>query len=135
MQLITTVHRAHQAIKDICLKTLTDKEVTPTQLVVLMALAEHEYNTQRELIAATGIDRSTMTDVLARLGRKGLVVRKTLRRDARAKTPRITHQGRMVVVRSAVAIPRIEAELVARMPELRSLRQQVRQVGKMKKAA
>lgn len=133
MHLITTIHRAHQAVKDVMSTMLTDEGVTPTQLIVLHALAENEYPNQSKLVLATGIDRSTMTDVITRLARNGYIVRRQMRRDARVKTPRITHKGRMVVVRSMVSIPRIEAEVQARIPEVRALRQQLG--GKMKKAA
>lgn len=132
MHLITNIHRVSQGAKDVLTSILESEGVTTTQLIVLHALAEREYDKQTELVVDTGIDRSTMTDVINRLIRQGLVVRKSLRRDARAKSPRITHKGRMLVVRAMVAIPRIEAEIQARYPEVRALR---RLGSKLKRAA
>ncbi len=131
MYLITTIHKAHQAVRDV-FNDVSEGGPTPTQLIVLAALAEREYTTQGELCRATGVDRSTMTDVISRLVRLHYVTRKQLRRDARVKTPRITPRGRGVVNHAMLSVPRIEAELQARMPELRSLRTTA---PKIKKAA
>jgi DNA-binding MarR family transcriptional regulator len=131
VQLIVSIHKAHQAVKDICAEMLADEDVTPTQLILLNALYEQPYDKQIELAEVTGIDRSTMTDVIGRLAKKGLVSSSRLRRDDRAKVTKITPKGASIVARARVSIPRIEAELQARYPGLRALRQ----TGKPKKVA
>jgi DNA-binding MarR family transcriptional regulator len=57
----------------------------------------------------TGIDRSTMTDVISRLRRKGLIQRRRNRRDARAFSVSLTDDGRRLlgaVVPVAIGVDR-----------------------------
>lgn len=92
------------------------RHVTPRQLVVLTELANAESVTQTALVECTGIDRSTMTGVLERLMRKGLVQRRRSRDDARVYSIRITEKGREVLQLVAPSLKRIDDLLLANMP-------------------
>jgi DNA-binding MarR family transcriptional regulator len=92
------------------------RHVTSRQLVVLTELANAESVTQTALVECTGIDRSTMTGVLERLMRKGLLQRRRSRADARVYSIRITEKGREVLQLVAPSAKRIEDLLLAHMP-------------------
>ena len=49
---------------------------------------------QTELVDKTGIDRSTLADLVARLLKKGLLQRKRTKEDARANSIRLSAAGR-----------------------------------------
>lgn len=68
--------------------------VTLRQSVVLAAIAEAEGRSQSELVKATGVDRSTLADMIARMERKGLITRMKAHGDARAKAVSLTSVGR-----------------------------------------
>jgi len=48
-------------------------------------------------VDATGIDRSTLADVVRRLSKKGLLQRRRTREDARAYAVKLTDEGRRVL--------------------------------------
>ena len=62
--------------------------------------------TQTELVRATGIDRSTLADLVSRMTTKGLLDREKSTLDARAKAVRLSEQGQTAL---DAARPRVEA--------------------------
>lgn len=68
--------------------------VTADQFVVLSLLGEHGGCTQRELAGLSASDANTISAMLRRLERKGLVVRKDHPGDERAFTLQLTASGR-----------------------------------------
>ena len=102
------LHRASQAV-ELAFATWTRGKLTPRQLAVLMTIEESEGLNQTDLVERTGIDRSTMTDVISRLRRKGLIQRRRNRRDARAFSVSLTDDGRRLlgaVVPVAIGVDR-----------------------------
>jgi DNA-binding MarR family transcriptional regulator len=86
------LHRAGQLADSLFM--LGDSKITPRQLAILIAVAEDEGTNQAGLVARTGIDRSTMTDLVQRMQRKGLIQRQRTADDARADDIKLTEQGR-----------------------------------------
>ena len=58
-----------------------------------MTIAEEEGLTQTDLVDRTGIDRSTLADIVARLLSRGLIHRKRAKEDGRAYAIKLTSQG------------------------------------------
>lgn len=77
--------------------------VTPSQATVLLAVSGLEEPSQSDLVKDTGIDRSTMADVVKRLVKKGLIERKRNKEDARAYVLKLTHKGKEIAIRAGVA--------------------------------
>lgn len=100
------LHRAVQVALDIYADEFGAGAITQRQFAVLAAACEREGATQTELVRATGIDRSTMADMVARLIAKGLLERERSREDARANAVRLTLAGQAVL---AEARPKMEA--------------------------
>ncbi len=71
--------------------------LTPRQLAVLMTVAQNEGLSQTGLVDRTGIDRSTLADIVRRMQRKGLLQRRRTREDARAYAVKLTDEGRRVL--------------------------------------
>jgi DNA-binding MarR family transcriptional regulator len=61
---------------------------------VLCAVNAQEGLTQTQLVAATGIDRSTLAELVSRMATKGLLIREKAPGDARANAVRFTDEGR-----------------------------------------
>jgi DNA-binding MarR family transcriptional regulator len=100
------LHRALQLALDIYAEETGPDAITQRQYAVLAAVAVHEGLTQTDLVRATGIDRSTLADLVARMIGKGLLARERSATDARANTVSLTAAGREAL---AVATPRVAA--------------------------
>lgn len=94
---IHLLHRAGQCAGDIFADEVSGEGLTPRQFAVLVAVATHEGQSQTSLVELTGIDRSTLADIIRRMLKKGLLSRKRTKTDARAYSVRLTPQGREVL--------------------------------------
>jgi MarR family transcriptional regulator, temperature-dependent positive regulator of motility len=87
------LRRAEQYAAEIFLRSGTDG-VTLRQTVLLAAIAESEGASQSDLVTTTGIDRSTLAEMMARMETKGLIARTAAADDGRAKSVKLTRDGR-----------------------------------------
>jgi DNA-binding MarR family transcriptional regulator len=95
--------------------------VTLRQSVVLAAIAEGEGRSQSELVKATGVDRSTLADMIARMERKGLITRMKSQGDARAKTVSLTEAGRGKLQETLPAMRAVDDALCETLPRSRRI--------------
>ncbi len=100
------LHRALQRALDIYAETAGPTAVTQRQFAVLAAVAAREGLTQADLVRSTGIDRSTLAELVARMLGKGLIARERSNEDGRANTVSLTDKGRSAL---AEAQPRAHA--------------------------
>lgn len=100
------LHRALQLALDIYAEETGPEAVTQRQYAVLSAVSAQEGLTQTDLVRATGIDRSTLADLVARMIGKGLLARQRSASDARANTVSLTAEGRAAL---ETAEPRVAA--------------------------
>ncbi len=100
------LHRALQRALDVYAETAGPTAVTQRQYAVLAAVEAHEGLTQADLVRSTGIDRSTLAELVSRMITKGLVSRERSSQDGRANTVSLTDQGRQALQEAG---PRAEA--------------------------
>jgi MarR family transcriptional regulator, temperature-dependent positive regulator of motility len=110
------LHRAGQRAGDIFSDEMSKVKLTPRQYAVLVSVAEHEGLSQTGLVERTGIDRSTLADIIRRMLRKGLLQRKRTKEDARAYSVRLTEEGRSLLEAAAPGAFRSEDRLLAALP-------------------
>ena len=106
------LRRAEQYAAEIFLKAGTDG-VTLRQTVLLAAIAEAEGASQSDLVVATGIDRSTLAEMMARMEKKGLIARAASAEDGRAKSVKLTRDGRARLDAALPAMRVVDAALLA----------------------
>lgn len=87
------LHRAGQCADEMFAVSVGEAGLTPRQFAVMAAIADSEEPSQTTLVDRTGIDRSTMADIVRRLTSRGLVQRRRTRRDARRYAVRLTDKG------------------------------------------
>lgn len=87
------LHRAGQCADEMFAVSVGELGLMPRQFAVMMAIANSEEPSQTTLVERTGIDRSTMADIVRRLTSRGLVQRRRTRRDARRYAVRLTDKG------------------------------------------
>ncbi len=100
------LHRALQLALDIYTMETGAVAITQRQYAVLAAVAFNEGLSQTDLVRATGIDRSTLADLVGRMIAKGYLARERSAEDARANTVKLGEEGRAVLEATA---PRVAA--------------------------
>lgn len=110
------LRRAEQYAADLYSEEVGQKGLTPRQFTALLAINQHEGVSQTELVEKTGIDRSTLADLVARLGRKGLIQRRRTKEDARANSIRLSAAGRRALLATNPAAARVNRRLLATIP-------------------
>jgi len=116
---IHLLHRAYQAVDQVFAAGVKTNGLTARQLAVLMTIEQHEGISQTRLVERTGIDRSTMADVVVRLKRKGLVQRRRTKEDARAYAVRLTDEGRQVLRTAEPLARRVDRRVLDVLPAKR----------------
>lgn len=106
-------HRAVQVVTEIYQAEMASHDLTARQYAVLFALAHSEGMSQSKLVDATGIDRSTMADIVRRMLKKGIIQRKRDKDDARAYEVRITEEGVRLFKTVTPIVQRIEEKLLS----------------------
>lgn len=109
------LHRAQQKALDLFASGAGG--VTQRQYAVLAAVAAQEGAAQAELVAATGIDRSTLAELVARMIGKDLLVRERSKSDARANAVRLTEAGRAALEAAAPQAQAADEALLALLPK------------------
>ena len=111
------LHRAAQRALDFYAEGGGPGGVTQRQHAVLSAVASKEGAAQADLVAATGVDRSTLADMVARMLDKGLLVRERSAVDARANAVRLTDAGRTALAEIGPRADAADARLLALLPK------------------
>jgi DNA-binding MarR family transcriptional regulator len=110
------LHRALQLALDIYAEETGPEAVTQRQYAVLAAVSAQEGLTQTDLVRATGIDRSTLADLVARMIGKGLLGRQRSVSDARANVVTLTDDGRAALDAAAPRVAAADERILKLLP-------------------
>ncbi len=113
------LRRAEQFAAEIFLKAEIPDGVTLRQSVLLAAIAEADGASQSDLVGATGVDRSTLAEMMARMEQKGFIVRAAAEDDGRAKSVSLTAEGRRRLEGAVPAMREVDKALLAALPASR----------------
>lgn len=113
---IHQLHRAGQCAADIFQAEMGLDDLTPRQYAVLLTVSQNEGLSQTQLVDRTGIDRSTLADIVRRMLKKGLLSRRRTKEDARAYAVRLSDEGwRSLRVADPVA-RRVDERILSAIP-------------------
>jgi DNA-binding MarR family transcriptional regulator len=118
---IHLLHRASQRADGLFARRVRPSDLTPRQFVVLQAVAEKNGLSQTDIMAVTGIDRSSTAALVRTLVRNGWLKRRRTRRDARVYAVRITSSGRQMLETGMSATRAAEDELLLPVSETQRL--------------
>ena len=85
--------------------------------MILAALAENEGISQTAIVERSGIDRSTLAEIVRRLAKNGLLQRRRSKQDARAYVVTLTARGRETVRDVQALARRVDKQLLAGLPQ------------------
>lgn len=114
---IHLLHRAGQCAADIFAAEMEGLDLTPRQFAVLLTVAQNEGLSQTDLVMRTGIDRSTLADIVRRMLKKGLLQRRRTREDARAYAVKLTDEGERVLAAARPRVAAVDARILAMLSE------------------
>jgi MarR family transcriptional regulator, temperature-dependent positive regulator of motility len=135
------LHRAGQCATEIFQTELGNDDLTPRQYAVLMTVSQNEGLSQTNLVELTGIDRSTLADVVRRMLKKGLLSRRRTREDARAYAVKLTDEGMKVLKASDPLAKKVDDRILSSLPNtqrdrfLQDLNTIVNMLGRLKENA
>ena len=107
------LHRAGQCAEELFTTETGENDLTPRQFAILASVAQKPDISQTGLVEQTGVDRSTLADIVRRLVKKGLLQRKRTRRDARMYAVRLTSKGQGALSAAKPAATRVDQRLLA----------------------
>lgn len=110
------LHRAQQAAADLHVAALGANGLTQRQFAVLAVLAAQDGVSQSDLVVRTGIDRSTLAEMVARMEAKGLTQRTKSVTDSRANSVTLTATGRAMYEEAMPKLAEVDAAVLARLP-------------------
>ncbi len=110
------LHRVLQLALDYHAEASGPVGLTQRQYTVLAAAGAADGVSQSDLVRATGIDRSTLADLVARMISKGLLERERSATDARANTVRVSEAGKLALAEGGKPAARSDQRLLELLP-------------------
>ena len=91
-------------------------DLTPRQFAVLVTVSQNEGLSQTDLVDKTGIDRSTLADIVRRMLKKSLLQRRRTKEDARAYAVKLTDEGWRVLKNAEPMAKRVDDRILSVLP-------------------
>lgn len=113
---IHLLHRAGQCAGDIFQTEMGGGDLTPRQYAVLLTVSLNEGLSQTHLVEKTGIDRSTLADIVRRMLKKGLLQRRRTKEDARAYAVKLTEEGWKSLKAADPVAKRVDERILTVLP-------------------
>ena len=111
------LHRALQQALDIYADETGADAPSQRQFAILTAASEHTGLSQTDLVRLTGIDRSTLADLVARMTTKGLIARERSAADGRAKTVTLTPEGAALLATLRPSVETVDRRILSLLPK------------------
>jgi MarR family transcriptional regulator, temperature-dependent positive regulator of motility len=111
------MHRVLQLALDIYTEETGADGLTQRQFAVLEAVSHKSGLTQTDLVRATGIDRSTLADLVSRMTTRGLLDREKSTIDARAKAVRLAPAGEAALEAARPKVEAADKRILALLPK------------------
>ena len=110
---IHLLHRVGQCASDIFALEIGDADLTPRQYAILLTVSQNEGLSQTDLVERTGVDRSTLADIVRRMLKKGLLQRRRTKDDARAYAVKLTEEGWRILRTTEPMVKRVDDKILA----------------------
>ena len=110
------LRRSQQRAVDLFVEEVGEDGPTPRQFAVLLSVHQNPGVSQTDLVRMTGIDRSTLTEILRRLGRRGLIRRERQPEDRRTNALHLTAEGQTTMEVAIDAVERAQQRILEPIP-------------------
>lgn len=106
------LRRCQQRAIDLFVDEVGEDGPTPRQFAILLSVFQNRGVSQTDLVHATGIDRSTLAEILRRLVDRGQIARARTKKDQRANAVEITSEGEAILFSAFEAMERAQARIL-----------------------
>ena len=106
------LRRASQIADETFAIKIGREDLTARQFIVLSIVASTENPSQTMICEQSGIDRSTLADIVRRLVARGLLTRRRTRQDARMYAVKITDAGLAVLEKARPVARSVDQEML-----------------------
>jgi MarR family transcriptional regulator, organic hydroperoxide resistance regulator len=103
-QLMLELQRATHATLGVLAARLADENLSASEINVLANLADGQFRSVGELAADAGVKPTTLTSILDRLGKRGLLARELDLGDRRSFMVHLTPEGAKTAQRASAAM-------------------------------
>jgi DNA-binding MarR family transcriptional regulator len=110
------LRRCQQRAVDLFVAEVGEDGPTPPQFALLLAVYQNPGVSQAALVRASGIDRSTLAELVRRMVDRGLLRRRRTLRDQRANALAVTAAGKTLIGNVFPAMLRAQARILAPLP-------------------
>jgi DNA-binding MarR family transcriptional regulator len=111
------IRRCQQRAVDLFVDEIGEDGPNPRQFAVLISVFQNPGMSQTALVGASGIDRSTLTEVLRRMIERGMISRSRTPADLRANALYLTDEGQQALEGAFEAAERVQRRILAPIPE------------------
>lgn len=111
------IRRCQQRAVDLFTDEVGEDGPNPRQFAVLISVFQNPGMSQTALVEASGIDRSTLTEVLRRMIDRGMLSRSRTPEDQRANALFLTDDGLAALTGAFAAAERAQARILEPIPE------------------
>jgi DNA-binding MarR family transcriptional regulator len=115
--LVHFLHRASQRADGLFALEIGELGLTPRQFAILQAVSAANGPSQTAIRAATGIDRSSIADLVRRLVTNGCLKRRRSKRDSRVYAVHLTSKGQQLLGAAEPGAIASDRALLSRIPE------------------
>jgi DNA-binding MarR family transcriptional regulator len=106
------LRRAQQRAVDLFIQAVGEHGLRPPQFAALLSVYQNPRISQVRLVALTGIDRSTLADLVDRLVSRGLIERRRYDGDQRVNALSITPAGQAALEACLSAVEAVQARIL-----------------------
>ncbi len=110
------LRRCQQLAVDLYTVEVGSNGLTPRQFALLLAIYQKAGISQVDLVRQTGIDRSTVAEMVARLIKRGLLVRQRTENDRRTNALAVTPEGERQLRLAQPGVMRAQDRLMEPIP-------------------
>ena len=107
------IRRCQQRAVDLFVEEVGEAGPTPRQFAILLSVRQNPGVNQTDLVRLTGIDRSTLTEILRRMTARGWLRRDRRPTDRRTNALRLMPAGQAVLGDVFAAAERAQARILA----------------------
>lgn len=110
------LRRCQQLAVDLYTLEVGANGLTPRQFALLLAIYQNSGISQVDLVRLTGIDRSTVAEMVARLIKRGLLVRERTEADRRTNALALTPAGEVQLREAMPGVVRAQDRIMEPIP-------------------
>ncbi len=107
------IRRCQQRAVELFVGEVGETGPTPRQFAILLSVRQNPGINQTDLVHLTGIDRSTLTEILRRMAARGWLRRDRLPADQRTNALHLTPAGEDILNTAFTAAERAQARILA----------------------